>query len=142
MARPLVRLVGSLSILVLGSVALGSIAGCGGSPRVAEDGGTDAAEPQPDAPRDFCDPYVLEPVADDPCELALPEGFVPARIFFFQADGSDVALDRHPDPTYCETAGGFTVDDETAPTVATLCPSTCSELPDETPEILGTACGI
>ena len=138
MVRPLVGLVGSLSILVLAGIA-----GCGGSPRVVEDGGVveeDAAE-QPDAPRDFCDPYVLEPVGDDPCELALPEGFLPARIFFL-VDGSDVALDRHPDPTYCESSGGFTVDDETTPTVATLCPTTCSELPEVTPEILGTACGI
>lgn len=135
MVRPLVGLAGSLSILVLAGIA-----GCGGSPRAVEDGGTDAAV-QPDAPRDFCDPYVLEPVADDPCELALPEGFLPARIFFF-VDGTDVALDRHPDPTYCESSGGFTVDDETAPTVATLCPTTCGELPEVTPEILGTACGI
>lgn len=150
MARLVVlRIVGSLSLVL----ALAVTPGCGGSTEIVADAGTDAA-PAPDAgslvpdagpdqpdARDFCDPYVLAPAGDDPCELALPEGFLPLRMFYDAGDDS-VALESLPDATYCDGIAGFYVDDEAAPTIATLCPASCAALPDPAPAIAATACGI
>lgn len=143
------RVIGSFSLLVLLAVA-----GCGSSPSpvspdaaVQSDGGTDAG-PQVDA-WDICDPVTLEPSAGDLCALPLPSGFLPLRVFYVFPDG-DQALELVPDATYCDGAGAaYYVDDESAPTLATVCSGaaacdmlTARAATSGAPDVSATACGI